>query len=423
MEMKHKKHIRSAQNANKIKVATLYIVALIETANAQQVIPAPPPMLSLTPPAIADLGPSETQVFPAKVANFLEEVNPLQWGPITLHPHISYQFTDSLGVRSSTNAPPSDTIVQSLSPGVLFVLTRHWTLDYTPTFTFYSNNHFQDNVSHAVSLTGGIVYDDWTLGLSQSFTYSSTPQVQTGAQTQDTSVSTGITAGHQLTSKLALSLGLSQSLNFPSGYQTSKTWSTSDSLNYQFWPRLTAGITVGFGYTEATPNSYFGQLGGTTSWRASDKFSISANAGAQVTQFTSGGQAPLGNPVFGLTIQDQLFKHTQLSLNANEGLTTSYYANQLTENTSVGGSLSQELFKHYTLGVNGSYNWTTYHAAATDATVNSASEYYSIGVTLGTTIFKHIAVSTFYTYSANVTSQSELAFSSNQVGFSLSCAF
>ena len=406
-----------------IRVTALGFFALAGAGQAQSVIAPPPPMVSFTPPAAADMGSGDMQVFPAKLANYLEEVNPLQWGPVTLRPHVSYSFTDSLGVRSSTNSPPEDTIVQSLSPGVLFVLTRHWTLDYTPTFTYYSNNHFEDNVSHAVNLAGATLYDDWALAFSQSFTYSISPQVETGAQTENTSASTSISAGRQLSSKLTLSLGLSQSLNFPSGYQTSKTWSTTDSLNYQFWPRFSAGPYVGFSYTVATPNSRSGQIGGQASWRATDKLSIAASAGAQVTRFASGNADPLGNPVFSLSIQDQIFEHTQVSLNANEGMTTSYYDNQVTETTSVGANISQGLFKHYTLGVSGSYNWTTYHAATTHTDANSPGEYYSINVNLGTTIFKRVSVSTFYSYSANVTSEHGQDFASNQVGFSLGCAF
>jgi hypothetical protein len=406
-----------------VLVTLASLVALSETAQAQQVIAPPPPMVSFTPPAIADLGPGDMQVFPPSVANFLEELNPLQWGPVTLHPHVNYQFTYGTGVQSTTNQPASDTIIQSLSPGVLFVYGRHWTLDYTPTMTFYSNNHFQDNVSHSVNLTGGTTYDDWIFGLSQGFNYSSTPQVQTGGQTADTSVSTGLNASHQLTSKLALSLGVSQSLNYPSGFQSSETWSTSDALNYQFWPRLSAGITVGFGYTAATPDSYFGQLSGQTSWRATDKLSISANAGAQVTQFTSGGSSPLGNPIFGLSIQDQVFEHTQLSLNASEGMSTSYYQNQSSVTTSVGASINQRLFKEFNLSVGGSYNWNHYDSAATGVTANNSQEYYSVNVSLSTTFFKRVSASVFYSYSDSSTAQTGLSFSSSQVGFNLGYSY
>jgi hypothetical protein len=406
-----------------VRVAALGVFALAGTGRAQSVIAPPPPMVSTTPPAVAEQGPGEMQVFPSALENYLEELHPLQWGTVTLHPHVAYSFTDSLGVRSSTNAPPQDTIVQSLSPGVLFVLSRHWTLDYTPTFTFYSNNHFEDNVSHAFSLNGGTTYEDWGLGLSQGVTYSTTPQVQTGSQTTDTSVSTSLSASHSLNSKLSLSLSVNQSLNFPSGFQSTKAWSTSAALNYAFWARFSAGITVGFGYTMATPNSFNEQLQGQVSWRVTDRLSIAANGGAQSTQFTSGGGSPLGNPIFGLAIQDQLFDHTQLSVNATQGLTTSYYENQVPETTTVGANVSQGLFRHFTLNVGGSYSWTTYHAAANNVSVNSDSEYYSVNVSLNTTIFKRVAVSSFYSHSANITSQHGQDFASNQVGFSLGCAF
>lgn len=406
-----------------IRVTAAGFFALAGVSQAQQVIAPPPPMVSTMPPAIADLGPGEMQVFPPAITEFLDGVSPLQWGPVTLRPHAFYQFTYGTGVQYSTNKPASDTIIQSLSPGVLFVYGRHWTLDYTPTFTFYSDKNFSDNVSHAASLTGGAVYEDWTLGLSQTFNYSSAPQVETGAQTETTTYSTGLNASHQLTSKLSLSLALSQNLNFPTGYESTKTWSTTQALNYQFWPRLTAGITTGFGYTVATPNSYFGQISGQTSWRATDKLSISANAGAQVTAFESGGGAPLGSPIFGVSLQDQIFKYTQLSLNASEGMSTSYYANQVTETTSVGATINQRLFEHFNLTVGGSYNWTTYHAATDTATPNDGSEYYNFNVSLSTTLFKRLGTSIFYTYSANTTSQEGLAFNSNQIGFNLSYAF
>jgi hypothetical protein len=194
-------------------------------------------------------------------------------------------------------------------------------------------------------------------------------------------------------------------------------------LNYEFWPRLSVGIGAGAGYVIATPNSVFEQVQGRVNWRATDKISFGLNGGAQFTQFTDGGAAPLVNPLFGASIQYLPFAHTQLSLNASETLTTSYYQNQVTENTSVNGTLSQRLFQRYNLTVTGGYNWTSYISAASGADANSPGQYYSINVSLGTTVFKRISTSVFYNYSQNVTSQPGLEFSSNQMGFNVSCAF
>src|SRR5206468_11435047 len=54
--------------------------------------------------------------------------NLLQWGPVTLHPHVSY------GVTYGTDVPTGsgdrrDTFIHTLSPGMLFTLKDHWTLD------------------------------------------------------------------------------------------------------------------------------------------------------------------------------------------------------------------------------------------------------------------------------------------------------
>ena len=104
-------------------------------------------------------------------------------------------------------------------------------------------------------------------------------------------------------------------------------------------------------------------------------------------------------------------------------MATSYYNNQVAYNTSVGASLSQGLFEHYTLSVSGSYNWNTYKAAASGAAANSSGEYYSVSVSLGTTILKRVSASVFYSYSDNTTAQAGQAFTSSQVGFNLSYSY
>ena len=413
-----------------IRVTALGIFALTGTAQAQSVIAPPPSSVPVTPPAIEALGPGEMQVFPpnSAAANLLDELHPLQWGPVTVRPHASYQFTYGTGIRFSTNQPPANTIVQSFSPGVLLVLGTHWTLDYTPTFTFYSDKNFNNTVGQAVTLTGGTVYEDWVLGLSQNFTYSSSPQVQTGTQTSEETFATGLTAGHQLNSKLSVDLGFNQNLSFPTGFQSSKEWSTMDWLNYEFWPRLVVGAGAGLGYVVATPNHLFEQLQGRVNWRATDKISFALHGGAEFTQFTDGGANSLINPIFGASIQYQPFDHTQLFLSASRSVNTSYYQNQITENTSLNGGVSQRLFQRYNLNVNGGYTWTTYVAAANGTPANSASQYYSINVSLGTTFLKRASASVFYTYSQNITAQAAagpqgLGYSSNQVGFTVGYSF
>jgi hypothetical protein len=402
-----------------VQVTLVSLFALSETAGAQQVV-APPPSVSVTPPAVLDAGPGEMQFFMPEnpLSTFPDEDRPLQVGPVIVRPHLFYQFLYGSGIQSNPGQQ-HDTIVQSLAPGVLFVLSPHWTLDYTPTFTFYSDKSFKNNVGQSVILTGGASYENWTFGLMQSFAYSSSPQAQTGTQTGQQNYVTALTASCPLNSKMSVDLGLNQTLNFPDGFQTSREWSTLDWLNYQFWPRLTAGIGAGFGYVNSAPDSFFEQAQSRIGWRATDKISFQVSGGAQFSQFTDGGADPLINPVFAAAVQYQPFEQTKLSLGASQVVSPSYYQNQMSVATSVNADLNQRLLGRLYLDVNGGYNWDNYTAIASGVTANSSADYYSVNVQLGTTFLKRGTVAVFYNYSENVTTHSGLAYSSSQIGFNI----
>jgi hypothetical protein len=395
------------------------LAAFSETGRAQQVV-VPPPSVSVTPPAVQEATPGPMQVFSSEnpVASFPDQDQPLQLGPVTLRPHVFYQLLYGTGIQSSPGQQ-HDTIIQSLAPGMLVVLSPRWTLDYTPTLNFYSNKSFQDNVGHAVALTGGGSYENWVFGLSQNFTYSSSPQAQTGTQTKEESYITAITASASLNSKLSVDLGLNQALNYPDGFQTTREWSTMDWLNYAFWPRLVAGIGAGFGYVNTTPNYVFQEAQARVGWRATDKISLQASAGAQFSQYTQGGESPLISPTFGATIQYQPFDQTKISVGANQSVMPSFYQNQVSVVTTVNGDLRQRLLGEFYLDVNAGYTWNNYNSASQGTTANSSADYYSVNVQLSTTILKRGTVAVFYDYSDNITSQPGLAYTSSQVGFNL----
>lgn len=412
--------IGGKKNTRRLAQVTLAnVFALSLSAGAQQVI-APPPSVSVTPPAVLEAPPSEMQVFSGEnpISSFPEEIQPLQLGPVTLRPHVFYQFLYGTGIQS-TPGQQHDSIVQSFAPGMLLVLTPHWTLDYTPNFTFYSDKDFQNSVGQSVTLTGGASYEAWTFGLSQSYTYSKSPEVQTGTQTSQSDYLTALTASCPLNSKMSVDLGLNQDLNFPGGFQTSKTWSTLDWLNYEFWPRLTAGVGAGAGYVNASPNQVFEQVQGRVGWRATDKISFQVNGGAEFTQVTDDSSDSLANPIMGAAIQYQPFEQTKLSVGASRVVSPSYYDNQLSVVTSVTGNLSQRLLGKLFLNVTAGYNWNNYTSLASGVAAESAADYYSVNVELSTAFLKRGTIAVFYNYSDNSTAQANLSYTSNQVGFNV----
>jgi hypothetical protein len=408
-------------------VALLCLFMPIYPVLAQDVLTSPP-QIPATPPAVQQYQDNNPmQVFaPSETAVPL----PLQLGPVIVHPHLDYQFLYGNGIQSSPGQQ-QNSIVQRVSPGVLLNLGDHWTLDYTPTLTFYSSSSFQNTVDQSVQLGWGAAYGDWFFSGSQSYASSSDPIVETAAQTDRETYVTALNASYQFNDKISLDMGLNQnfdyvgnrgnSTNLLQSLTNSRGWSTMDWLNYQFWPRLNVGIGAGFGYTiqDASPDSRYEQYQGRVNWRATDKVSFQLSGGLQDQQYLSGGASDLVTPIFGATIQYQPFEQTRLSLNASRSESASYFQNQVTENTQITGDLNQRLLGKLYLDLSGGYNKSKYVASVVGPSTGRNDNYYSLNARLTQTLLKRGTVSVFYQYSDNSSSQSSFAYTSNQVGIEI----
>jgi len=362
-----------------------------------------------------------------------------RYGPLALRPHLDYRFMYGTGVQ---NAPGSqqDTAIQEFSPGILMDLGTHWVLNYTPTFRFYSSDKFQDDVDHNVALSGGFQYEGWKFGVGHTTQITSAPTVETGGQTDQSTHSTTFSAAHAISSAMSVDLGLSQQINLVSGLQDSYDWSTMDWLNYEFWPRLNAGIGVGGGYVLVDGNSQttgansgnmnqtYEDLQARVNWRATDKISFQINGGLEDRQFMTAGTGDSLDPIFGVAIQYQAFEYTQISLNANRSVSSSdyYLAAQQTETTTLGVNIDQRVLRKFHLGVGIAYSYTDYNTASGAASanaVNRSDNTVSFNARLSHPFYKRGTWSLFYEYSDNTSSQAGFGFQSNQVGFEVSYSY
>ncbi len=383
--------------------------------------------------------PSEMDVFipfGAGAANPLPKM--FRYGTIMFRPHASYGFSYASGIQSSPSNQ-QDTAIQSLSIGFLANLGRHWSVDYTPTFQFYSNGKFINAVDQSVALTGGFQYGDWQFSLSQGAQFSTAPQVETGAQTEQSSLSTGFTASRALSSKTSADIGLSQGINLVSGFQDSYDWSTMDWLNYVFWPRLNAGLGVGGGYVMINDNSQtrttndldqtYESVNARVNWRATRKISFQVSVGLEDRQFKTPGTGDSVSPVYGVTIQYQPFQTTQISLSANRSVSSSdyYLQAQQTETTSFSAGLSQRVLQKFTLAVGVSYGTTDYTTSLGTIVgtlpTNRTDDNVSFNISLSHPFFKRGTWSASYSHSDNTSSVSGFGFASDQMGFSVSYSF
>lgn len=403
-----------------MKTMLICLLILIVAAEAQEVITSSP-----STPAI----PATTQQIQAEPVGVIQPLggtsgvpqgpHGLQWGALNLEPSLTYRFLYGTGIQSSPGQSQT-TAIHEVAPGLALALGSHWTLNYMPKWTFYSNHLFHDTFDQAVSLAGAAAYEDWLFGLSQTYAHTDQPLIETGRQTSLETYSTGLNASYRFSRAMLLELGASQNFTFADKFTNTRDWSTMDWLTYQFWPRFDVGLGVGAGYDDVSVgnNSIFEQYQGRIDWRATDKVSFQIHGGVEDRQFQGSGAGNLINPIFGGSIQYQPVETTTLSLSAGRAVSTSLFTN-LVESTDFTGSVNQRLFKRLDLTLSGGYHIARYVASAATVPAGRQDDYYSFNARLGTGFLKRGTIATFYQFSRNASNNSLFTYSSSQVGIEI----
>jgi len=354
----------------------------------------------------------------------------LQLGPVNFRPNLTYRFLYGDGIPSRPGVNTT-TAINEIYPGLVFELGPHWVLDYTPSFHLYSSSLFRDVMDQSVSLKGGTTYQDWTLGLSQSYDSTDQPMVETGTQTSTETYATALNLGYQFNQKLSLELGLNQNFRFltqnltASNLQDSRDWSSLDWLNYQVWPRLGLALGLGGGYIELGSQSAVAseQLQGRVTWKATDKLALVASGGGEDRQFLDGNQPSAITPIFGVSLMYQPFDVTAVSLDANRTISPAYFQSQMTTSTSITAHLHQRLLGKLSLDLTGGYRVTSYEATTSAASTSREDKGATWSVRLSAPFRNRGATALFYQASQQSSSFQGYTYSSTQVGLEISYRF
>ena len=353
---------------------------------------------------------------------------PFQYGRFIFRPHVLYELTYGNGIQSAPGIQQK-TLVQQFSPGFALDLGPDWVLDYTPTFVYYSSKAFANTVNQSVILRGSTEYDNWTLGLSQSYSSSSSPTVETGTQVNQDNYGTGVSASHELNSLVSVDLAANQSVEIAQGYSGSREWSSLDWLNFKMWSHMNFGLGAGGGYdnVDAGPDQIYGQLQGRLNWRVSDKLSLSVNGGEEDRHFRGAGEPDLLNPLYGGSIQYQPFDYTTIALTADNSVSQSFFAGQITENTAFGVTLGQRLLGKLHLDLTGGYTIEKYISATSAVAAlngsNRKDDYVSFTSRLSCPLLKRGTASVFYQYSHDNSTLGGFTYGTTEVGFELGYSY
>jgi hypothetical protein len=388
----------------------------------------PPPVYSPEVPPAPPLAGTRQLYVPSAAP--LPALPPLlHSGPLALQTHLVYSLSYGNGLYA-TPGQQSKTVINEIDPGILFQWGNHWTLDYTPSLRYYSSSAFQNTFDNSVTLTGGTTYEDWNLGLSQSYASYSDPIIETGSQFNQETFSTGLSAVRQLGSKTSLELGANQNLRYsdqtisgqePNNYNS---WSTMDWLNYQFWSRFGAAVGVGFDYDNVKAGSDMTseQIQGRITWIVVKKLSFVLSGGGSDRQFLGSGVPDLLSPIFSLSAQYSPFEVTTFYVSAYNAVTPSYYQDQVTESTSISAGMHQRLLGKLYLGLNGGYSTTSYHSSTLAPAAANIGNYDStfLGATLSTALLKRGTAAIFYSVNYNSSGAAIYNYTTTMVGLQLS---
>lgn len=358
------------------------------------------------------------------------------WEFIYLFPHINYQVSYGNSLQSSPGQP-ANTVINEVSPGILIKLGEHWTLDYTPTLRYYSSRQLQDGVDHVVNLTGATVYNDWNFGFSQVYSSTSQPLIETASQLSEEVYSTSLRATHSLGSKFLLDLGLNQNFRYiDEGQQlgfnaatATHEWSTMDWVDYKYAPSLDFGIGTGFTYDNVSVGSDMTSepFQGRIRWSPTSKLTFALSGGAEYRQFLNSDVPNLLSPIFSGSAQYHLFEYTTFSLSASRSVMPSYFADSISENTSITAALRQRLLGRLFLDVSGGYTTTSYQQSSTVMVSNNPANYdvASFNVRLSTAFLKRASAGLFFqenfvTSGATSASAAFFNYTTTQYGLSLS---
>jgi hypothetical protein len=401
-----------------VRVLLLGFYTMNREARAQYVLAPAPQAPDQTPVAVQQT--SEMDVFATPPPT---ESQPFQWGAFNLRPHPYYQFLYADGLQSSTNRTVN-TRIHNISPGALLEMGRHWTLDYSPVFTVYSNDQFSDTFGQAVTLVGGTVYNDWILGLTQSYTLTDSPSAETASQTRQETFGTALRGSYTINSKMFLDLGLNQNFVSADQFSSYREWSTMDWLNFQYRPRLNVAFGVGGGYddNEGSSDATFELIQGRINWRATDKISFQFHGGVEIRQFLTGTN-DIVNPIFGATIQYQPFEMTRVSLTGQRVVAATYLQGQVTETTGVTASLNQRLPGRFFLDLSGGYQYVKYLSAEDASTSDRQDNYGFLSVQLGRVFLRRGSFGVVYQLNRDDSSDADYRFTSQQVGFQVGYSY
>jgi hypothetical protein len=384
---------------------------------AQDSALAPLPSEPLVPPILRENQSTDFSTLPAVSGNLFK------YGSLELHANVLYRYLYETGLPGAGG--PVDSNVQTIAPGLKLDAGSHWSFEYNPAWTFYSDNSLHDTVAQAFAAHGVGQVGNWGVNASGTYSRSTDFLFETGTQTEQRSWGGQIGGSRNLGDQFQLQLGGGMNARFGEGFPGNRTWTAQGWLLKQFTPYLSVSVGPSYGYddTSGQANSQYIRYLVRVETQLTQKLRLNLEAGREERQILTTVQQTLTNPSYNGSLDYQPVENTHIGVFAEQSTDVSYFNNQITESKRWGVTLRQRLLQRFFLSANYNHQNNDFVSSANNLAVDRTDKIDSFGARLTTSFGPHWTVAAVYQDSKNDSSSTGFSVDSHQYGFEINCRY
>lgn len=259
-----------------------------------------------------------------------------------LHPYALYRFRDVDGLP---NAPGTrfSTKVHEVSAGVFWRIGEHWIVDYSPTWTNYSNDALEDSVDHTLLVNWQTTYENWHFRADHRTRTSNTVLYETAEQTERDSFQTTFSAAVALSSQLGSETRLGHNVRLAEAFADFREYTIGQMFRLQPGERLafSAGAIYGRTNVSEAPNQEHVTPRIEVDWLIGDKLSLRGGVGIEYRSIDDGKET--NNPVYDASLNYTPLETTWLTFGYNRSVSPSLFQNAIVRREVFEASLTQRL--------------------------------------------------------------------------------
>jgi hypothetical protein len=291
------------------------------------------------------------------------------------------------------------------------------TIDYSPSFLFFTQHSDNDTIDHHASLAGSWVMSKLSLGLRQRFDQTTAGSIEVGERLRQRQYNTELTTRYKLGEKTSIELNPRLTISETENLIGYTEWAADAFLNRQLTSKIIGSFGGSGGYidTDGSPIQTYERALARLTYALTGKVELNATGGVEWRDYHNGSSTVI--PVFGLGAAYHPFEGTTITLEGHRrdeisGLLT----NQDYTATTVALGLRQRVMDRLHVSFTGSYENRDYHATNTGVATPRRDDFYLLRSEVELSLVRHFTVNVFYQYERDDSSDSTRRFADNQVG-------